>query len=407
MKANNNIFLESAMAIGMDLVKTSIWHENKCNWLGYWIEHLDGKYQTLTRSFGPDIYSGTSGIALFLAALYSETGDKLLHKTVIGAVEQIKSTMHNVHDHGFYSGKAGIAFSMVKIGILMERADWINEGVALIKDLKLTDIQLHETDVISGIAGTIPVLIDFYKEFSNPRFAEMATKLGVILCGKADKDNDQWSWKTVPAHKNLTGYSHGAAGISNSLLQVYSVTNNPMFRDGALMGFNYEQHQFDHAQQNWPDYREGATNITTGKYNCGIAWCHGAPGIALSRLDANRTMPASAFKTQAQTALHTTGVSVAGALNNALTGSNFSLCHGVAGNADVLLESGQEEYVELAEMIGTAGVEKYENKKQPWPSGLNTSQQTPGIMMGASGTGYFYLRLYNPNKFKTILLPKL
>ncbi len=408
MSNTNNIFLETAWEIGTSLMNSSIWHNNKqCNWTGNWIDLVDGEYKVVTRSFGPDFYSGTSGIAHFLVCLYKETNDALLKKTIEGTIEQIRGTMHHAHDHGFYSGKAGIASTLVDAGNSMQREDWVKEGIYLLDKINTTTIRSHEIDVVSGVAGTIPVLLNFYERFNIPKYLDMAVQLGDVLCNKADKQLDQWSWATVPSHKNLTGFSHGASGIANGLLQLYTVTGNKTYYTAAAGGFKYEQQQFDASQQNWPDYREGVASPQTGKCSCGNAWCHGAPGIALSRLDAQKHTSDHQLKADEQIALRTTATTVADNLANGLTSTNFSLCHGIAGNADVLLQSNQQHYIDLARAAGIAGIQQYRNKREAWPSGLNGTQYTPGIMMGIAGTGHFYLRLHNPQETRTVLLPQL
>ena len=59
------------------------------------------------------------------------------------------------------------------------------------------------------------------------------------------------------------------------------------------INFNYERQSFDISQQNWPDFRDGVS--TTAAKVCGLAWCHGAPGIALSRLKANQAKADAVF----------------------------------------------------------------------------------------------------------------
>jgi lantibiotic biosynthesis protein len=57
------------------------------------------------------------------------------------------------------------------------------------------------------------------------------------------------------------------------------------------------------------------------------------------------------------------------------------------------------------------GIERYERTGLMWPSGINDpsgttpgQQETPGLMLGLAGTGYFYLRLANPMTMKSILV---
>ncbi|TGD57034.1 lanthionine synthetase LanC family protein [Flavobacterium humi] len=402
---NRNNFLEAAWNIGCQLMKSSIWHGDSCNWQGYSIEPLDGQFQPVIRTFGPDVYSGTSGIALFLSALYAETKDPILLKTIEGSIQQVKDTMHDAPDHGFYAGKPGIAAALITVGKEVGRTDWVEEGIRLLDSIATAALQSHQIDVISGVAGTIPVLIDAHKEFKKQEFLDKAIVLGNLLCDAAVKNNEVWSWATVPSQKNLTGFSHGSSGMALALLQLYGVTGNTTYLEGATGGFNYERHSFDATQQNWPDFRDGVSQPSANV--CGLAWCHGAPGITISRLKANQIKAEDVFVQEMNTALITTAKNIYHTVMDNLNNTNYSLCHGIAGNAEVLLDCGGPEYQKLAETVGTAGIAKYQNNAVSWPTGLNTNQYTPGLMVGIAGTGYFYLRLLNKDKYKTLLAPGL
>lgn len=402
----NNDFLETAWNIGCQLMKTTIWHENSCTWQGYSIEPLNGAYQPVIKTFGSDLYSGTSGIALFLASLYSERKDAILLKTIEGSIEQIKLTIQTTSNHGFYAGKPGIATALIKIGLQLDRKDWVDEGMNVLRSIPTTSLLFYEIDVISGAAGTIPVLIDAYKLSQKQEFLDKAIALGQLLCNLAVKNNAVWSWATVPSKKHLTGFSHGSSGIALALLQLYETTKDPIFLLASEGGFNYERQSFDNDQQNWPDFRDDV--VATSSTNvCGLAWCHGAPGIALSRIKANKLKSDVIFSNETAVSLSTTANNIYHSLLENTNNTNFSLCHGIAGNADVLLENNGSEYLPLAEAVGKAGISKYQENNISWPTGLNTGQYTPGLMMGIAGTGYFYLRLYNKNNHKTLLMPGL
>ncbi|RZJ53729.1 MAG: hypothetical protein EOO44_07545 [Flavobacterium sp.] len=405
-QTDKNNFLETAWNIGCHLMKSSIWHDKSCTWQGYSFEPLDGTYQAVMKTFGPDVYSGTAGIALFLTALYSERKDPILLKTIEGSVEQIKSTMYDSINHGFYAGKPGIAVTLIKVGKEINREDWVKDGIDLLNSIPSESLQSYEIDVISGAAGTIPILLDTYMTFKQQEFLDKAIALGTLLCNAAVKNNSVWSWATVPSKKNLTGFSHGSSGIALALLQLYQVTQNPIFLEGAQGGFNYERQSFDISQQNWPDFRDDVTSNSTANV-CSLAWCHGAPGITISRLKANKIYPDTVFENEMNTALNTTTKSIYHGLMENLTNTNYSICHGIAGNADIILDCGGIEYQQLAEAVGNAGISKYQDNNIQWSTGLNTGQYTPGLMMGIAGTGYFYLRLFNKEKHKSLLLPEL
>lgn len=402
---DKNPFLDTAWNIGCQLMKSSIWHQGCCNWQGYSVESLNGIYQPILRTFGPDVYSGTAGIARFLSALYSEIKDPILLKTVEGSILQMKASMHEAPNYGFYAGKSGIAATLIKLGRDHDRMDWMEDGIGLLNSIPDASLQSYEIDIISGASGTIPVLIDGYNAFGMQELLDKAVALGHQLCRTATKNNDVWSWATVPSQTNLTGYSHGASGMAVALLQLYEMTAEPLFLEAATGGFNYERKSFDSLQQNWPDFRDGVT--TSSAKVCSLAWCHGAPGIALSRLKAKQIKPELVFENEMNVALTTTAKSTLHSLMDHASQSNYSLCHGLAGNADVLLECSGADYYQLAAAVGTAGINKYQDNNLAWPSGLNTGHYAPGLMMGVAGTGYFYLRLYDKDKHKTVLMPSL
>ena len=88
---------------------------------------------------------------------------------------------------------------------------------------------------------------------------------------------------------------------------------------------------------------------------------------------------------------------------------NFSLCHGLAGNADVLLEGykvlGQEwESADLPAFgVAKFGIETYAKTGLQWPCGTHGGT-TPGMLLGLAGIGYFYLRLYSPTTPSILIL---
>jgi len=393
-------FSEVAWRIGSSLMKDSIWHNDACNWLGYWVAPSNGKYEPQMKSFGPDLYSGTSGIALFLSALYKESGDIIILKTINGAIKQVRSTMYLAPNHGFYSGKPGIGATLIKLGNQFERSDWIKDGVDLLDSIPNTISGPPEVDLISGAAGTIPALIDAYQITNNESLLNKANELGQALIKNGIQVSNTLSWQTVPGKQNLTGFSHGASGIALALLRLYEVTKNQEFLIASQGGFNYERLAFDPRQQNWPDFRADTGAVDS----CGLAWCHGAPGIALSRIEALKIQPSDAMETELKVALNTTARSINNMLLNS-ENANFSLCHGIAGNADILLSSEAAEFMNLAEVVGELGIRMYHQNNRSWPTGLNSNHPTPGLMMGAAGTGYFYLRLADPKKYKSQLSP--
>ena len=88
---DNNELLEAANSIGAELCRDAIWDGQRCNWLGDSMEYVLGGWQIVHRSFGPDLYGGTSGVGLFLARLYQATHANIFRTTALGAVEHALS----------------------------------------------------------------------------------------------------------------------------------------------------------------------------------------------------------------------------------------------------------------------------------------------------------------------------
>jgi len=138
-----------------------------------------------------------------------------------------------------------------------------------------------------------------------------------------------------------------------------------------------------------------------------MAWCHGAPGIALSRLKAWQASGEHTFLVQARIALNATMSALYYDINGSWKSTvNFSLCHGIGGNADILLKGGQllneNEYINAAHHAGQYGIQRYGPTGITWPGGLkdpkdNSSLDLPGLYLGQAGVGYFYLRLAHPD----------
>jgi lantibiotic modifying enzyme len=89
-------------------------------------------------------------------------------------------------------------------------------------------------------------------------------------------------------------------------------------------------------------------------------------------------------------------------------GANFSLCHGLAGNAECIREAEPELGTvvtdsDIAHRVAWHGIERYASTGLRWPCGTHTDE-SPGLMLGLAGIGSFYLRLAEPG-LGTVLMP--
>ena len=87
---------------------------------------------------------------------------------------------------------------------------------------------------------------------------------------------------------------------------------------------------------------------------------------------------------------------------------SFSLCHGIAGNAELFLEAadvlGDAQWLGVAEAIGVRGIEYYHHARRRWPCGVQGGGETPGLLLGLAGIGWFFLRLHDRKNVPSVLL---
>jgi len=371
-------FLETADRLGARICRDAIWAGGRCNWIGGYTE---GAATIVHRALTPDVYSGTSGIALFLLRLFEATGEKVFRMTAEGALRQALSREDDLRAgrrFGFFDGLAGIACVAAQV-------DSPAVALRLAREMPTDESRL---DIINGSAGAIGALLFLHGKSGEGWLLERAADHARWLVKCADRSDAGWSWKTMDGGTMaLTGFAHGAAGIGWALLEVFGVTGEAEFREAALEAFRWESGHFDAAQQNWPDFRNPA------KPAGALMWCHGAPGIGLARLRAWQILGEDRLRDEAAIAFGATSRWL-----DATPEANYSLCHGQAGNAGLLLWAGKilgnAEYVTQAQRVGERGIERYESGRIPWPCGVPGGDETPDLMLGLAGIGWFYLELH-------------
>jgi len=312
--------------------------------------------------------------------------------------------------HSVYSGTAGIAYAAIEAGKALGDERMVARGLKELSDrANLQPSELY-VDVIGGNAGTIQVLLDISRRFHADALKAAAIAHGKMLLSRAVKSDAGWSWDTLPGQceKHLLGYGHGAAGIACALLELWHATGEAEFREAAVQAFRYERSYFDAEKHNWPDLRSMASyGIADTQPIFSMAWCHGAPGIGLSRLRAVELLGDDAeISRDLNEALESTGAACASA--NFAAGANLCLCHGLGGNTDLLIAAAdtlrRADLRQTAENVGRTAIAQIAASDLPWPCGVNGGGETPNMMLGMAGIGHFFLRLYDSAAVPSMVL---
>jgi hypothetical protein len=398
--------LDVAVEIATSLAREAIWDSGRSTWLG---REMLAPGVTAYGTLPADVYSGTAGLGLFLAALWHVARVKEVRQAAIGAVRQALAGVEALREAnvlGLYTGALGVSWAAVRAGISLEEAGLVEDAAIQLRFCRdhANETTREEWDLLAGRAGAILGLLWLRRTLADDSLLEWATLLGVALIAAGKRDRaGRLSWSLHPGRgaRALTGYAHGAAGAGVALLELGAAVRDRAFEEAGLAAFAYERQWYDAKRANWPDFRRMGGKLRQLPQQFSTAWCHGAPGIALSRLRAIQLAPGPQIAAELQAALETTGHATATMLD--MPGTNFCLCHGLTGNAEVLTLCSDGAVPPLVWRIAAYGRQACGAGQAPWPCGPHLGA-VPGLMLGRAGIGHFYLRLFDPS-VPSVLLP--
>ena len=133
-----------------------------------------------------------------------------------------------------------------------------------------------------------------------------------------------------------------------------------------------------------------------------VQWCHGAPGIGLFAARAAEILDDDSLRRFAERCARAT--LAAGDIRN-----NPSQCHGLAGNAELFIElarvAGDASWLAHARAFGEKALAYREERdgEVRW-QGDEPGNYSPDFMLGSSGLGHFFLRLFQPEEVQMPLM---
>jgi lantibiotic modifying enzyme len=401
---------DTALAIARGLVADALWHGERCTWVGPVPEMLSGRVVTAVRSLAPDLYGGTAGVGLALSEIAAATGDAGCRRTAVAALRQSLARAQDVDPRlrlGLFTGLPGISVAAVRAGLILDECELVHRGRALAQGLRPSDDDRAAHDLISGRAGAVIALLDVARALGEDDLVERAVEFGQDLLAAA-ADHQSWSW----AHEgpgtgvSPTGIGHGVSGVACALLELWSHTGDWHFRRAADGALTEEQTRFDPKLGNWRRAEDDSRSHVAGTtaQEAFVTWCHGAPGIGLSRLHAWELTFDETRRAEMDAAVRVTAAWVRAALETGRGG--FSLCHGVAGNAEMLrtcaraCQSASAAMLQLADDVVEWGIAECAVRRRPWPG-----VDSPSLMTGVAGIARFYLGAHEPG-IGSLLLPR-
>ncbi len=382
----------AARAVGDRLQELAFGGHDDAAWIG--LVPTDERTWSLS-PLGPDLYDGLPGVILFLAHLGSVTGERRYSTLAESALTTLRRQIERIRDSGAiggFNGWGGIVYALAHLGAIWGDPSIFSEAEGLLRPVPELIGRDKALDVIGGSAGCALALRSLYKFRPSPRILEIARACGEHLVGSAQPAEQGIGWMCGgTAASPLTGFAHGNAGIAYALLELAQMTGEPRFEKTALRALDYERSIFSPERGNWPDLR---SNATAG---FAASWCHGAPGIGLSRLCSLRHINDPLLDGEINVALSTTAAQG--------FGGNHTLCHGDLGNADILLQAAETlrrpDWRVAANQAVAAVVHSI--RENGWICGNPLGVESPGLMTGLAGIGYAFLRFADPARIPSVL----
>jgi type 2 lantibiotic biosynthesis protein LanM len=385
-------FTAAADRIAAELSQYAIRRGPSAAWIGLdWLG--DSEFSQLV-CLGPDLYNGTCGIGVFLAAHAAATGNKASAELAYAGLAQLRTNLKSRNAARMaralgLGGAIGLGSIVYALAVMAKclhddglLADARQAAELFTDDLIAADKQL---DVVSGSAGAILGLLRLYRDTRSDDVLRRAVQCGEHLLGQPRLGTDgQRTWVGQGSgSRGLNGMSHGAAGFAYALASLAQATGRAEFAQAAAECIAFENSSYDAQRHNWPDLRD------VGGLLWPCQWCHGAPGIGLARIATSRLggIDDARLKADIQNAVEGSRLGRPTAVDTlccgALGGVEFFCEAGAALGRDDLRALAQERLAAVLQTATAAGDYR-------WNSGKGRFNL--GLFRGLAGVGYTLLR---------------
>jgi type 2 lantibiotic biosynthesis protein LanM len=403
-EAGPDDFLAEALRIAQEIRHAARSFKEGVSWntLAYYAEAQRCRLEPMGTCF----YSGLSGVALFLAGAQKLSAEPNLATLARSALETVvreavrpeyASALFDL-GIGAAAGQSSVMYALVRASEFLGDEEWLHHAQRFAEMLDAERIASdRKLDLISGAAGAALALLALYRVTRLPEALDKAVLCGEhLLQHRWESRQGPRAWKTIKSEEILTGFSHGAAGIAYALLKLYEASGENSFREAALEAQAYETSVFLPEVSNWPDFRQQSGERGYGYMT---SWCHGAPGIALSRLAALPILDTPQVRQDIYHGLRATRL--------AGTQGQDTLCCGAMGRVETLVvaakELGDPAYLQDARKMASSVLRRAQEEGK-YALGWKKAPFLASFHQGMAGIGYEFLRLAAPDSLPSLLI---
>ncbi|WP_449476925.1 type 2 lanthipeptide synthetase LanM family protein [Streptomyces abikoensis] len=387
--------LAEAARIGDELVATMVPSRDEgfpATWIAPQVMTAE-QSQWSPGTLGYDLYGGSPGLALVLAGLARETGERTYADaamSVLGPLEdQIRRGVLEGPkiSVGGMTGLAGTVYAITTARRLLG-----TEGVLSAGELSRELARRAEPDVgcdfVSGMAGTLAVCLVLHRdaqEGTDRKLVEESARTVAAELAGALRQLVAEEGRVTP----YTGYAHGAMGIAPVLIAYGTVFEDADARGLGLGILRTALDAYDESDRDWPR--------VWGEPQRSYAWCHGAPGMLLGALTAIEHAPGSVPPEVLERFAELT-------LQRGF-GNNPTYCHGDLSSTEIAVMAerqvpglfGGRLDTNLYPRLFAEVVERYEERAD------TKYAYTSSLLVGRAGFAWSVLRHLDPAAYPCVL----
>ncbi|GAB3934159.1 class III lanthionine synthetase LanKC [Kribbella albertanoniae] len=367
------------------LLNTMDLNENQHLWPPAVPDHGSG----LTSTDPLNVQHGASGVLGALTAAYHADETAKLHAGLGDAARWVVARLHREPRilPGLHFGRSGTAWALLEAGLAL--GDEVCTATAC--DLALrVPVSWPNPDICHGLAGAGLTQIRFWELTGREEFRDRVRSIADYLATTANHDDDRVLWP-IPTDfaSNLAGmthygFAHGLAGIGAFLLAAGRTTEDESY---LALATKAADTLVAVARR-----RDGAAYWSSGPdYPADLAhWCSGSSGIATFLVRMGSEL--------AQEHLIDLSAEAALAIRRIRWRAGLPQCHGLAGDAELLLDlfetTGDERYrrwaFDAAEVIR---LHRIDRDRRGVLLDVNGTLLDYGFGTGLAGIVSFLLRL--------------
>lgn len=362
---------------------------------------IDGHYQVLP--LNSNIYDGYGGIIVFLETLYNLTHTPKYAKLSSGLFNSLKKfTLEYIQDIHSYdvnlSAMTGIMGTLYIMELFPDRFFDSKLYTSVVKFVIKNIANIKSYDFLTGIIGVLGFTLNANKMNSAHKDRIISLCLDLLNKNKRQKADECVYWSYLDGYADsqkeleLGGFAHGSSSAAAILYEAYEFTKNNYILSLAQKTLHHDRSFFSPEIEGWIDGRNTDQKLDGG------SWCHGAAGVAVSRLLLYSHIP--------NDELILNELEMSFNQMQKVMGRNICICHGMAGNLEVMYCISNiiknKSYTTTVNNYLYTLVDRVLNN-EPLTCGDDSDRELYGLFMGLSGLGYQFLRFYDWKNVPSLL----